>query len=335
MTFVNPLAIPQAILPAVSNHPIRAVAGQDLRNDQVVRATVAEGGIERVILEVEGERFRAATRTPLYTGQRLDLKVEQDVSGIVLRLLPPPLAERLRRSLHLLADPLRMDPLFASLTTTGTNLPTGQKLALEAVLHLLGQQNQAHQGELLRILADLLGLTMEKHLAQGESELAGRTIKALLLGRSQETTGQPTAETRLLQQLEALQLTRSQMAENGLLFLPLPFTELEYGYLLIDQQEGSQTEAQSRQVHLSLHLRLSRLGNLELHLYGNLNGFRLKITCAEAVLIPYIENQLGSLGDSLGGLPLLTRHVAEGAEDPAGHLVRLVTGEHQALNTRI
>lgn len=89
---------------------------QELRPEQVVRASVVEGGQEKVLLDMGHQRIWAESRVPLRTGQTLDLQVLQTVPQLQLRLLDTPLNERIGHALHLLSGKFDVLSLLTQLS---------------------------------------------------------------------------------------------------------------------------------------------------------------------------------------------------------------------------
>ncbi len=117
MTLINPTApiVPVSISAALA--PNREGREQELRPEQVVRASVAEGGRERVLLDMGHQRVWAETRVPLRTGQSLNLQVLQTTPRLELKLLNAPLKERIGHALHVLSGKFDVLSLLAQLTS--------------------------------------------------------------------------------------------------------------------------------------------------------------------------------------------------------------------------
>lgn len=96
---------------------------QDLRPEQVVRASVAEGGQEKVLLDMGHRRVWAESRVPLRTGQTLNLQVLQTAPRLELRLLDTPLNERIGHALHLLNGKFDVLSLLTQLSQGRAALP--------------------------------------------------------------------------------------------------------------------------------------------------------------------------------------------------------------------
>ena len=79
MSPVTPTApINPASTVSAENHISREERQQQLPIDKIVRATVAEGGQDKVMLELNHQRLQAETKLPLKTGQKLNLMVAKN-----------------------------------------------------------------------------------------------------------------------------------------------------------------------------------------------------------------------------------------------------------------
>lgn len=123
MTLINPSPpiLPVASAAALVVH--REGREQDLRPEQVVRASVAEGGQEKVLLDMGHQRVWAESRVPLRTGQSLNLQVLQTAPRLELRLLDTPLNERIGHGLHLLSGKFDLLSLLTQLSQGRAALP--------------------------------------------------------------------------------------------------------------------------------------------------------------------------------------------------------------------
>ena len=116
MTLIHPSS---PVLPVSSTAALtvnREGREQELRPEQVVRASVVEGGQEKVLLDMGHQRIWAESRVPLRTGQTLNLQVLQTVPQLQLRLLDTPLNERIGHALHLLSGKFDVLALLTQLS---------------------------------------------------------------------------------------------------------------------------------------------------------------------------------------------------------------------------
>jgi len=111
---------------------------------QIVRATVAEGGLEKVILNLQNYRLEAETKVPLRSGQNLSLQVLGTQPQIQLRILENPELNHLFRLLHSLDQNIKVLPLVEGIQTSlvhGFDHFSKQMQALLPALIILLQSN--------------------------------------------------------------------------------------------------------------------------------------------------------------------------------------------------
>lgn len=116
MTLIHPSP---PVLPVSAAAPLavnREGRELELRPEQVVRASVVEGGQEKVLLDMGQQRILAESRVPLRTGQTLNLQVLQTAPQLQLRLLDTPLNERIGHALHLLSGKFDVLSLLTQLS---------------------------------------------------------------------------------------------------------------------------------------------------------------------------------------------------------------------------
>ncbi len=126
MSLINPMITVRPVLtPAQAALPSEG-RSYGLQAGQLVNATVAEGGIGEVLLDLERQHLRAQTQTPLQTGQKLRLMVVESAPQLVLRTVHPShLLTRLSHSVHLLEDRFDLASALALLTTALPAAPGG------------------------------------------------------------------------------------------------------------------------------------------------------------------------------------------------------------------
>lgn len=334
MSIINPLAAIVPMSPASAWQPPREGREHDLRLEQIVRASVAEGGQERVLLEMGQRRFWAETATPLKTGQTLSLQVVATAPRLELKVVADPLSDRLGRLLHLLGGKMEMAGVLKQLL--GEQVSAGGAVAggrdvLAPLLELLETSPEALTGDTLwRLLRKLT-----PNLLDGEGSMAVR--QALQTAHQQlVATKDPQAEevARLLQQLDLSMLCHARLAQAGMLFLPLSLPFLEYGYMLAEQrQPNGEPEAHSS---LSLHLSLRGLGDLRVDLLYEDSGLFLRFCCSSAAATAFMAGFHEELQTRFRSFPLRGVSFVGGAESPVQTLLRrlLPIGEG-VLNTRV
>lgn len=340
MSTINPLT---TITPVLSTN---AYAGtreerqhQELQLHQIIRATVAEGGADRVLLEMGQQKVPAQTSLPLKAGQSLELQVVALSPQLQLQVVTDPLTARLGQALHLLggkwefAPPLRA--LLSGAGVEGEELSPATREALQLWLGLQGEVVEKQQPEALRQLLLRLGLDLEAVLARREGTGEG-TLKAALLevlarggGEGRERAAQ------LVQTLELFQLAQVRLDQQGALLLPLPLPFLEQGFLLAEGG-GEGAEGKAEPQRLALHLALQGLGDLRVDFYHSEEGLLLRFACEGREQADFLAGFQGELRTALEQLPLTGISFTTGVESPDKALIRRLFPEGKSvLDTRV
>ncbi|MFP4453517.1 MAG: flagellar hook-length control protein FliK [Desulfobacterales bacterium] len=302
---------------------------------QIVQASVSEGGLERVLLNIKGRQLSAETKVPLKSGQKLNLQVVNTSPQIHLRIMEETELRHLFRLLHSLSENMRLLPLIQ-------NMEPGARQAAAEVISLLGPEPGNLSGKDFAGLWQKLGLNLEALLAEGKSQEASSGFKALLLVHANlqgtEAKGGQEAST-CLDHLLLFQLCRYRLAQENVVFLPLPFEFLEQGYLLAEKQQregGGKQEGKSSQEQeedtwkISLNLSLSRLGNLQVLMLFEGTELRLRMLCQKRQSAQIVSKEIHKLGDRLTTVSLKSFSVDTGAPDPAINLLKRLApdGDH-------
>lgn len=321
---------------ATAWHAPREEREHDLRAEQIVHATVAEGGQERVLLQLGRERFWAETGSPLQTGQMLQLQVLATAPQLLLKVVGgDPLGDSLGHLLHLLGSKSKLAALAAEMTASAGPMapdvhgdhPLGQ------LLGLLSRPPEALNGNLLRELVRRLVPT-ENSDPEEDLPALHQTLRALR--RQSAATDAPRAEalSALLQQLDLQLLCQARLAQAGLTYLPLPFPFLEQGFLLIER--GSPTVPEEGSVQLSLHLSLAALGDLRIDVLYDRQGLSLRFCCGSKESMALLAGLREELGAAPLGLPLRGVAFVTGAANPVQALIQRLFPDGEAiLNTRV
>ncbi len=103
MTIVNPNLVANLFVQP-SNQSVLApeLRQLELRIDQVVRATVVEGGLHKVLFELNDQLFKAETEAKLQVGQQLRLQVTQTQPHLEFQVLGISRPDRLAELMPLL-----------------------------------------------------------------------------------------------------------------------------------------------------------------------------------------------------------------------------------------
>lgn len=307
---------------------------------QIIRATVAEGGMERVTLNLKQQQLAAETKVPLRSGQKLHLQVVSTQPQIHLRIMEEAELKHLFRTLHSLGRNLKLLPLLEEITSRAegsshaTALPPGTQSVLSELLKLFQAQPGELSGTNLARLWSRLGLDLEALLAEDQSNQARASLKSALLRMSNELQPSTSLEKidNVLEQFTLFQLCRHRLAQDNLLFLPLPFPFLEQGYLLAEKedQQGDEPGEQGPKWRLTLNLRLSGLGNLQIKLLFEEQTLRLRVLCESTAKAEMLKQELSNLGETLSTVSLHSFSVGTGAEEPIRSLVKRLApdGDH-------
>jgi Trp operon repressor len=244
----------------------------------------------------------------------------------------------------------------ASFTNTGTsgNIPTAgaesshlQALTasvLQSLAQSLGniqQQMATPPPRELALLAQILGLNFEGRLLNGEVEQARNSLKGLLLQlKGQEDSPPQVREhsTNLLQQLELFQLCRGRLAQNGVLFLPLPYDFLHQGYVLIEEHGSEQDTAGSEKektLSVTLNLTLEHLGSLNIHMLFVQEQLFMRISCTDARTTALIQKTHAELDAVLQPLGLKRINIDARGKDPAVALFERLSPDRSVLDAHV
>lgn len=199
---------------------------------------------------------------------------------------------------------------------------------------LVAQRPAVPQGGQLGMLSQLFGFHLETELLQGKKKTALASLKLSLLGL-QKDLGEDVAEP--LRRLELFQLCRAKLAEEQVQFLPLPFNELEEGYLLSERQSGADdNELRESPLQMSLSLRLSALGNIRIDMLYEKEGLHLRLACEDREKMDYLQNCTDELRESLQAIDLQGVSFSADAQLPARQLQeRLLPDSPNMLDARI
>jgi hypothetical protein len=332
MSVINPLAAIVPVAPASAWHPPREGREHDLRMEQIVRASVAEGGQERVLLEMGQRRFWAETGVPLKTGQALSLQVMATAPRLELKVVADPAADRLGRLLHLLGGKWELAGVLAELLDESQPAPRAGDAGrgvLGQVLNLLTTAPEALSGDGLRELLRKFG-----PLADGSTEVFREALQTAYQQLS--TARDPRAEevSRLFQHLELSLLCQARLAQAGFEFFPLPLPFLENGYLIAERRRACGEEPPH--ASLSLHLSLRGLGDLRVDFLYEAPGLFLRFCCSSPAAMTFMAGFHDELREGFQAFSLRGVSFVGGAESPFQALLRrLLPAGEGVLNTRV
>jgi len=211
----------------------------------------------------------------------------------------------------------------------------GFEIIIHQLEQLVAQRPSVPQGRHLGLLSQLFGFYLEAELLQGKQKAALASLKSGLLGLQKELG---TEVEEPLHRLELFQLCKAKLAEDQVQFLPLPFNELEEGYLLAEQQSGKNGDNGEDQspLQMSLSLRLSALGNIRIDMLYEKEGLHLQLAGEDREKMSYMQNCTDELKESLQALELQGVSFSADAKLPARQLQeRLLPDSINMLDARV
>ena len=332
MSTITPIT-PNIPLPAAqAGFTPRESREQQLRIDQVVRATVSEGGHERVWLNIGNQRFLAKTEIPLKTGLNLTLLVSRTSPRLEFQVLMDPLDSRIRQKLHLLEGPWSLDELSALMSDPELSSP-GRREVWARFLELQGAAAQAATGDLARLSARL-GLDYEALLAQGQAAGAATTLKRLLEDARKSGSKPEESTCEKIEPFSGLfelwQLIRLKLAQQSVEFWPLPLPRVEQGLMLAERGEGAVPDdggEDERSWRVTVHLQLSGLEPLQVDFLWERSGLFLRFYCATPAQARFLSERQAELRRFVTALPLKGAAFCVGALAPATVLAQLLAGD--------
>ncbi len=228
----------------------------------------------------------------------------------------------------------RLQQLPQSAKGTSILLP-GFEAIVQQLEQLVAQRPSVPQGRYLGLLSQLFGFHLEAELRQGKQKTALASLKAALLGLQKER-GAEVEEP--LHRLELFQLCKVKLGEDQVQFLPLPFNELEEGYLLAERQSGENSDNGEDQspLQISLSLRLSALGNIRIDMLYEKGGLHLQLAGEDREKMSYMQNCTDELKESLQAIELQGVSFSADAKLPARQLQeRLLPDLINMLDARV
>ncbi len=221
-----------------------------------------------------------------------------------------------------LLDKLQQLPQLAQASQSvlpGLDLLSGQ------LTQLTGQGPNQPEGGQLGVLSQLFGFHLEAELLQGKKKEALANLKASLLAVQKEL-GEEAKDP--LRRIELFQLCKARLAEEQVQFLPLPFNELEEGYLLMEKmpQEESR-EAAEHPLHITLSLRVSALGNMRIDMLYDKQGLQLRLACENREKMEYLQQHADELKGAIETVPLRGINFAADAQLPSRQLLEKLLPE--------
>jgi len=318
-----------------------------MQEGQLVHALVGTKSADTFILNIGENQFLArADSVTLSPGQSLQLQVTATTPNLELKIITIPLQHYLGRVLTFIGHNLDLAPLLHLLQQPAK--PESAKLSA-AGMNLLedffvlqqGPLSGKEGGDALRRLLEGIGLQMEAKLGQGTQDARENTLKSVLLEVLQQA-GEPEtiqeAGKDLLSTIEGFQLSQLRLDPDKTLILPLPFPFLDQGYLLIDnkQEQESADRDKEKQMHFSLHLALSGLGNVRIDFLQTNEGVWMRFNCDSQEKADFVAQFSDELKGQLADISVQGLSFAATATSPGADLIRMLMPAGQSLlNTKV
>jgi len=190
-----------------------------------------------------------------------------------------------------------------------------------------------------------LGIAMERLLVENKPEEAARTLKFALLELSQQAGSadkSTIAPDHLAKTLELYQLLQIRLSNEALFFLPLPYSFLQQGYLLVDSDRSggeSKTEgnlASQADQTIELHLQLEGLGNVQIDIRRQEDRVALRFLTENAEKAKFVAGFREELERWITSTDLVSVQFLVGANEPVRTLLEIITrdGAGGMIDTR-
>jgi hypothetical protein len=237
-------------------------------------------------------------------------------------------------------------PLVKEFATLPTTHPVRQLFAFlinAGENESMPTNNQQATGRQMEDFFSRLGINMERLLAENKPEEAARTLKFALLELSQQagsTDKSTVSPDQLAKTLELYQLLQIRLANESLYFLPLPFSFLEQGYLLVDtdrsrgQSEAVRDQASQTNQSIALHLQLEGLGNLQIDIHQKEDHVSLRFLTENAEKAKFVAEFREDLTQWITGGNLDSVQFLVGAKEPIKMLLEKIMSGGGMIDTR-
>ncbi len=218
-------------------------------------------------------------------------------------------------------------------TATAPVLP-GLELITAQLAQLIQQTTLSPKGGQLGYLSQLFGFNLEAELLNGKKKEALASLKMSLLTLHKHLADDGDEP---LQRLEMLQLCKAKLADEQVQFLPLPFPELEEGYLTVERQREQDEELDpDAPLQLSISLRLSALGNMRVDMLYENDGLHLRVACEDKQRMRYLKKHTKELEEAIESVPVQGLSFSADAQVPAQQLLeRLLPETFGMLDDRV
>ncbi len=323
-----------------------------MREGQILHALVGETkGAGTFVLNIGENRLIAmADSVTLSPGQSLQLQVTATRPQLELQIIAAPLQQQLGKTLTFLGHNLDLSPLMEILQTPSSHGDVALSAASAKILEDFFALQQRPLGgiegaDALRRMLAGIGLKTEAQFHRGvnneQTDSLVNTLKSALLEIVQRDQGSASLKEiakTLISTIESYQISQLRLDHDNIQILPLPFSFIDQGFLLIDNKQDQAPGGHEgyRQMHFSLHLAVSGLGNLHIDFLQTEGGLWMRFNCDSQEKADFVAQFSDELKEQLADLPLQGISFAGTASPPGADLVRmLVPAGHSLLNTKV
>lgn len=333
----------QTAAPVLQKMDSVAVDQRIRQGNYTVKATVIENlGDNKALVQIAGKNYQLSGLSNAQPRENKVLQLQSLKNGTpsffpvgdngVVNKSQPLLLTTQNQSLPALVRALQL-PFFTGLDL----LQPAQQQTLHNLLSMQPSQLQKYDaGELLKSNLEQLGTRSETLVAQGKGREAANQLKSVLGEVIRIFQGQEnitSAASRLLATLESSQFVQANLQQDNTILFPLPFSFLEKGYLMVDQEAGKQDGSEDAEDTSSctLHLELEGLGDVRVRCVQSKDSVRLAFFLDSQEKAEFVSAHEADLKETISSAPLLSLSFATGAGSPGAELLQQVLGEQQSL----
>lgn len=318
------------------------------QNRSVVQGKVeADLGNNLFQVRVGNQFFQVQSTTQLNVGQqvRLALSPGQLQQGQVINNTAPAVDSAKQDSIQTASSQSPLLPLLSLITSNSSysansldlsgiftalfnaqNVQAGLSPETLNTLSLFQnlQQNflkkPQESGKILENLVSLLGLNHDKNAVAGEATKA--TLKNSLLEILSSHQGDKALQgeaTKILENLVFSQLSLLGAKYQDETVIPIPLSFIEKGFLQIK-------DVVDDNLHFSLNVQMSKIGNVNFSFAGNTQAIYLSIFTEDSTISDMFTQHKQTLLEALNTLlPIAGIRIEEGAEDVSAKLLQIIT----------
>ncbi len=229
----------------------------------------------------------------------------------------------------------QLTPLLRESTAGPLTQPLQQLLSILVEFGDTSAPPQSVQvgGQQLQEIVERLGINMDQLLADNGREKAVQTLKHALIELSQQLPPGDKSSAQadqIVKSIELYHLLQVRLAGEALLFMPLPFSFLDQGYLLVDADSAKNESKEDRasadklEHHVELHLQLEGLGYLQIDFQKNTDGITLKFLAEDTERAKFLAGFRNELETWLTAAQLESVQFLTGAQEPVKALLKKI-----------